>query len=91
MTMRIEGHVTRQAPFTIHVDGEALTAYPGETIATVMIERAPAFRKDSRERDRGLFCNMGTCSECLVTLLPTERRVRACITPVLPGMEIRRG
>lgn len=89
--MRIERQVEREAPFTIHIDGEALTAFPDETIASVMIERAPAFRKDGRGQDRGLFCNMGTCSECLVTLLPAGRRVRACLTPAAPGMEVRRG
>jgi sarcosine oxidase subunit alpha len=31
---------------------------------------------------------MGTCSECMVTLLPSRRRVRACITPISDGLEV---
>jgi sarcosine oxidase subunit alpha len=39
---------------------------------------------------RGVFCNMGTCGQCTVTLLPEGRRLRACIVPVQPGMEVMR-
>ncbi len=89
--MRIERQVEREAPFTIRIDGEPVIAHPGETIATAMLTRSARFRDDGRGQPRGLFCNMGTCSECMVTLLPEGRRLRACLVPAQPGMEIIRG
>jgi D-hydroxyproline dehydrogenase subunit gamma len=86
--MRIERRVERQTPFSIVVEGETLPAYPGETIAAVLIERSPTIGRTASGAARGLFCNMGTCSLCMVTLLPEGRRVRACLTPAEPGLEI---
>lgn len=89
--MRIERKVERQAPFSIIVEGEVCSAYPGETIAAVLIERGPAIGRTPSGAARGLFCNMGTCSLCSVTLLPEGRRVRACLTAAEPGQEIGLG
>lgn len=88
--MRIERNVTRQAPFTILVDGEAVTAFPGEMLATALLDRSATVGRDILGEPRGVFCNMGTCGQCTVTLLPEGRRLRACIVPVQPGMEVMR-
>ncbi|MBB5686864.1 (2Fe-2S)-binding protein [Sphingobium boeckii] len=87
--MRIEQDVTRGAAIEISVDGIALAAFDGETIATAMLSQGMAmFRRDARGRPRGLFCNMGTCGECMVTLTAENRRVRACVTDAQNGMDI---
>jgi aerobic-type carbon monoxide dehydrogenase small subunit (CoxS/CutS family) len=86
--MRIDRDVTRGEPIVVLVDGKEVPAFAGETIATAMVLHSPIFRHDTRGQPRGMFCNMGTCSECLVTLLPDRRRIRACITPATDGMEI---
>jgi len=86
--MRIEQDTRRGKPVTIRVDGDAIGSFEGETLAAAMLQRSAAFRHDTQGRDRGLFCNMGSCSECMVTLLPSRRRVRACITTVVEGMEV---
>ncbi|KQX25089.1 MULTISPECIES: 2Fe-2S iron-sulfur cluster-binding protein [unclassified Sphingomonas] len=86
--MRIDRDTSRGPAATIRVDGVAIATFEGETIAAAMLQHGPAFRRDTRGRDRGLFCNMGTCSECLVTLLPSRRRVRACMTEVADAMEV---
>jgi aerobic-type carbon monoxide dehydrogenase small subunit (CoxS/CutS family) len=86
--MRITRDVSRGDPVTLRIDGAAVEAYPGEMLATVMLLRTPMFRRDTAGRPRGMFCNMGSCGECLVTLLPEARRVRACLTPVTDGMEV---
>ena len=88
--MRIERNVARQAPFTIRVDGEDVTAYPGEMLATALIGHSVEVGRDTSGGPRGVFCNMGTCGQCTVTLLPEGRRVRACIVPAQPGMEVAR-
>lgn len=87
--MRIERDTERGRPLTLTVNGHSLTAFDGETLAAAMLQSGAAFRRDTRGLDRGLFCNMGSCSECMVTLLPSGRRARACVTPVSDGMEVR--
>lgn len=86
--MRIEPGVVRGAPIVIRVDGVAMSCFKGETIATAMLAAGRTiFRRDAEGRARGLFCNMGTCCECMVTL-PGGRRLRACITDVHDGLEV---
>ncbi|MGH6782380.1 MAG: (2Fe-2S)-binding protein [Sphingomonadaceae bacterium] len=87
--MRIQTDVERGPAITIRVDGEAVAAFAGETIATAMLAAGRSgFRVDGKGQPRGLYCNMGTCSECLVTLNASGRRVRACLTEARDGMEI---
>lgn len=87
--MRIERDTERGRPVTLSVDGQSFAAFEGEMLATAMLQNAAVFRRDTRGMERGLFCNMGSCSECMVTLLPSGRRARACLTPVSDGMEVR--
>lgn len=92
--MRKTGGVSRGEVFILSVDGRELPAYPGETLATAMLAAdARAFRKDRSGRPRGLFCNMGVCSECLVTVRADDgaRRIRACVTSARPGMMVETG
>jgi NADH dehydrogenase/NADH:ubiquinone oxidoreductase subunit G len=88
--MRIEKDVTRGAAITIMVDGTALPCFEGETIATAMLAQGRAvFRRDTGGHARGLYCNMGSCGECMVTIAGDDRRVRACVTDARDGLEIR--
>ena len=76
-------------PITIVIDGKPLACAEGETIAAAVLAGGlAAVRRDSHGQPRGLFCNMGTCGECTVTLLGDGRRVRACLTNVVDGLEI---
>ena len=79
----------------IRVDGADVTALPGEMLASALLAAdQPVFRADLEGRSRGLFCNMGTCGECFVTVeLPgrAARRLRACLVSVERDMVVRRG
>lgn len=77
------------APVEISVDGRPLTAYPGESIAAALLAAGqPVFRRAPHSgAARGMFCGIGVCFECLVTVNGV-RGVRACVTPVQPGMVI---
>ena len=87
MSMRILPDVARGAAVTIHVDGVALATFAGETLATAMLAAGRGvFRRDGRGAPRGLYCNMGSCGECMVTV--AGRRVRACLTDVAEGMAV---
>jgi predicted molibdopterin-dependent oxidoreductase YjgC len=82
---------TRQ-PLTVKVDGEPVPAFAGESVATVLLAMGRrAFRHtDKNQAPRGLFCGMGACFDCLVTIDGVEN-VRACMTPVEEGMVIETG
>lgn len=84
---RISSPDHRGRPITLFIDGQAATAYEGETIAAALLaEDHPVFRHTAKEDAlRGLFCGMGVCYDCLVTV-NGRANVRACQTPVAEGM-----
>ena len=89
--LRIQAGVARGQPFSISVDGQAASAYPGETLATVLI--AAGYRRFRRtllsSAPRGPYCGMGVCFDCLLTV-NGRPNVRACLTLAQPGDVIRR-
>ena len=64
----------------------------GETVAAVLL--AAGYRKfrnsDKEGAHRGIFCGMGVCYDCLVTVDGVPN-VRACVTQVRNGMRIETG
>jgi hypothetical protein len=84
--LRLNKGIKRGKPFEIMVNSAPYTAYPGETLATVLLATGRfAFRLSPVLREpRGLFCGMGICFECLLTV-NGRPNVRACVTVVQPG------
>jgi predicted molibdopterin-dependent oxidoreductase YjgC len=79
----------RGEPFALDVDGQPVTAYQGETVAAALIAAGyRTFRHTAHGLPRGLFCGMGVCFDCLVTV-DGRPHVRACLTLVQPGMRVR--
>jgi predicted molibdopterin-dependent oxidoreductase YjgC len=75
--------------FHIEVDGQQVPALGGQTVAAALIASGRrVFRRAPSGAARGLFCGMGVCFECLVTVEGLGE-VRACITHARPGMKIR--
>lgn len=89
--LRIQQGVTRGQPFLIQVNGQMVTAYPGETIASVLLAAGwHKFRHTALSGEpRGLFCGMGLCFDCLVTV-NGKPNIRACITYAQPGDQVER-
>lgn len=82
------GPLEARQPLTILVDGEPVAAFAGESVATVLLALGQlTFRHTEHGEPRGLFCGMGVCFDCLVTVDGVEN-VRACLTPVSDGMVI---
>lgn len=81
--------ITREAPFMFRFEGHPVIAHPGETIAAALL--AAGYRELRRtrvaDRPRGLFCAIGTCFDCLVSV-EGGGPVRACVTPVRPDIEV---
>ena len=89
--LRVSRGITRQQPFNIYVNGQETRAYPGETLATVLLAAGwKMFRHTSLSGEaRGMFCGMGLCFDCLVTV-NGQPNVRACSTAAQPGDMIER-
>lgn len=77
---------------TVTVDGRAVAASPGQTVAALLLgadrRSWPSTRPGGRPRT--VFCGIGVCFECLVTVngLPD---VRACQRVLADGDEITLG
>jgi len=76
----------------VQIDGRLVAAHAGETVASVLLaEGFRAFRRTpGRHEPRGVFCGIGVCYECLVTVNDAPN-TRACVTVVTPGMVIETG
>ena len=75
--------------FQVTFDGTTLDALPGQTVAAVLWSAGiTAWRTTRVEgRPRGVFCGIGVCFDCLVTVngVPNQR---ACLVSARPGDEI---
>ena len=70
------------------VNGRSTTAHIGETIHAALIAAGyRQFRKSKTHQPRGVFCGMGVCYECLVTINNGSTQ-QACVTLVEEGMEV---
>lgn len=91
LAQRIQSGVRRGPQFYIEVDGEQVVAYPGETIATVLLASGRHVFRSAQVSGapRGMYCGMGLCYDCMVTLNGIEN-VRACRTEAHPGDKVER-
>ena len=72
--------------FEITVDGRRVLAGPGQTLAAAMLADGQRGWRTTRfgGQPRGLFCGIGVCFDCLVTVNGV-RSVRACLAVAEPG------
>lgn len=77
-----------EAPVVITVDGAAVRALSGISVAAALIaaDMLTLRRSPGAGTPRGAFCLMGACQEC--TVLIDGRAARACMTPVRPGLSV---
>ncbi|MCW1841602.1 FAD-dependent oxidoreductase [Prosthecomicrobium hirschii] len=69
-------------------DGRDMEGLDGETIAAALSAAGvTAFRRHRDGDPRGLWCGMGTCFDCVVTV-DGRAGQRACLTKIAAGMEI---
>ena len=71
-------------------DGRDLTAAPGQTVGAALVTNGvTAWRGTRKEgRPRGLFCGIGVCFDCLVTVDGVSNQ-RACLVDLRDCMEVR--
>jgi NADPH-dependent 2,4-dienoyl-CoA reductase/sulfur reductase-like enzyme len=77
-------------PLSFEFNGTPLDARSGQSLAAALTEAGERhFRDTDAGGARGIFCGMGVCQDCLVTIDGTPNQ-RACMTPVTPGMVVTR-
>ncbi|KUK82884.1 MAG: Putative sarcosine oxidase subunit alpha [Petrotoga mobilis] len=91
--MRIQNHpilsFNRGKQIKFYYNGKELIGYEGETIAAALYANGIfKFSKSKKlKRPRGIFCAIGHCSSCLMTVDGVPN-VRTCITPLKAGMRV---
>jgi thioredoxin reductase len=69
-------------------DGATVPIAPGASVASALSDAGiRSFRRTAKGAKRGIFCGMGVCQDCLVTIdgVPNNR---ACMTVALAGAEV---
>ena len=75
---------------TLIFDGRPIPAIVGDSVGAALTRAGVRSWRTTRHegRPRGLFCGIGVCYDCLLTVdgLPNQR---ACLVPAADGMEVR--
>ncbi|QSB05159.1 (2Fe-2S)-binding protein [Natronoglycomyces albus] len=69
--------------------GQDITASAGQTVAAALIRNGISAWRITRRGDvpRGLFCGIGVCYDCLLTVDGVSGQ-RACLVEVVDGMRL---
>ncbi|KMS68864.1 proline dehydrogenase [Streptomyces viridochromogenes] len=72
--------------FTFTFDGEPVPARSGQSVAAALIASGRRSWRHTRTegRPRGVFCGIGVCFDCLVTVNGRPNH-RACLVEARPG------
>lgn len=84
-------HDPQGAAIALEIDGVAVTAEPGESIAAVLLRQAEPWSRETPVTGsrRAPYCMMGVCFDCLAEV-DGVASVQTCLTPVRDGMRITR-
>lgn len=84
-----ESYVRQGPTISIELDGKSFNAINGESIASALSASGKLeLGRDKSGASRGLFCGMGACFDCQVSV-DGGPPVRACLTKVRQGMKLR--
>jgi NADPH-dependent 2,4-dienoyl-CoA reductase/sulfur reductase-like enzyme len=88
--LRVPGTDPGAGGLTIDFEGRVLTGRAGETLAAALSAAGErVFRRTVGGAERGLFCGMGVCQECLVEIDGRPNQ-RACMTKLSGPISVRR-
>ena len=76
-------------PIKLKFNGITLSGFEGQSIAALLYSKGIRGLRNSKSGDeRGLFCGMGVCYECAVSVNGITGK-RACLEPAKDGTEVR--
>ncbi|MDL9979986.1 (2Fe-2S)-binding protein [Microbacterium candidum] len=73
----------------IRFDGDSIDGRDGQTIAGVLLGAGIRSWRTAGGAERGVFCGIGVCQDCVVTVNGVEG-VRACQRPAVDGDIVER-
>lgn len=73
-------------------DGRRIEVLDGDSVGSALTRAGVRAWRNTRRRGRprGLFCGIGVCYDCLLTIDGSPDQ-RACLAPARPGMDVRSG
>jgi D-hydroxyproline dehydrogenase subunit gamma len=76
---------------TLHIDGAAVRAQRGESVAAVMLRQSENWVRTTpvSQAKRAPYCMMGTCFDCLA-VVDGIASVQTCMVQAVDGMRIDR-
>ena len=87
--LRTLAGVTMVTEVLLDVDGRGVPGRQGESIAAALIRAGlTAWRQTPQGNPRGLFCGMGVCQDCVISVDGQDQQ-RACMTKVSGAHRIR--
>lgn len=77
-------------PVTIHIEGQAVTARAGDSVAAALLASGLDHCRTTpvSGAPRAPYCLMGACFDCLVSIDGVGNQ-QACLVRVRPGMVIK--
>jgi len=71
-------------------DGEKIDAITGQSVAAALLAANQRTLRKTRfdNNDRGVFCGIGVCFDCLVVIDGITNQ-RACLIEAKPGMKVQ--
>ena len=71
-------------------DGESINAITGQSVAAALLAANQRALRKTRfnNNDRGVFCGIGGCFDCLVVIDGITNQ-RACLIEAKPGMKVQ--
>lgn len=88
----ILGKLDRKKKVSFSFDGKTYEGLEGDTIASALMANGVRTLRVHEESasPRGIYCNIGHCFECRVTV-NGEEGIRACMTPISEGLTVESG
>lgn len=74
---------------TFTFDGRAIPFVPGQTVGAALVAAGTLSWRTTRreERPRGIFCGIGICFDCLITVAGQPNQ-RACLVLAADGLTV---
>lgn len=84
-------HESGACALTFYIDGQAVAAESGETVAAVLLrQQTPVCRTTPvHESPRAPYCMMGVCFDCLA-IIDGVASTQSCLVTVREGMRVER-
>jgi predicted molibdopterin-dependent oxidoreductase YjgC len=79
----------RDGAYRMTLDGTEVRAEPGQSVGAALAAAGITSWRTTRRlgRPRGLFCGIGVCFDCLITVDGRPGQ-RACLVPARDGMRL---